>query len=267
MSEADHATPTAAKRSGKDARASQPAAQAMTSPGASPNATGRGAASRSAASHANEIVAKLEAEILQGRLPPGTKLDERALAERFGVSRTPVREALHRLSASGLVGLGGRQGAQIVRLQVSDLLDAFFVVAELEGMAARLAARRIRPEEREVLRALHEECARHCADGDEEAFFLANTDFHSAIIKASRNRILQDQLRNARLLVAPYRYYATFRPGRMVSSIPEHEEIMTAIFQGDGAKAASLMSAHVNLLGDNLSDVLHILESHTQAAD
>lgn len=225
------------------------------------DATPRGQRARAAPSgHAGDIVLQLENEILNGRLPPGTKLDERALAEKFGVSRTPVREALHRLSASGLVALRARQGAQIVRLQVSDLLDAFFVVAELEAMAARLAARRIRPEERKVVEAWHLRCAEFDAAGDEDSFFRANTEFHSAIIEACHNRILQDQLRSARLLVAPYRYYATFRPGRMASSIPEHEAIMAAIFRGDGTAAGALMAAHVNLLGDTLSDVLHILE-------
>lgn len=217
-----------------------------------------------AGGHASDIVSQIEDEILHGRLPPGSRLDERALAQRFGVSRTPVREAIHRLSASGLVNLGGRQGAQIVHLEVSDLLDGFFVLAELEGMAARLAARRIRGEEKDRLRVLHEACAARSAERDEAGFFVANNAFHSAIIVASRNRILQDQLRATRLLIAPYRYYATFRPGRMQSSIPEHEAIMDAIIAGDGAAAASIMATHVNLLGDHLSDTLHILREHTE---
>lgn len=215
---------------------------------------------RENAKHAEDIVARIEEDLVLGRRAPGTKLDERALAEAFGVSRTPVREALHRLSARGLIVLRGRQGAQIAVLPVSDILDAFFVVAELEGMAARLAARRIRSDEREALLAAQGRCTEASERGNEYAFVVANAEFHDALIKASRNRILQDQLHTARLIVAPYRYLSTFRPGRMSSSIPEHQAVIDAVFAGDGGRAATLMSEHVTLLGDQLSDLLRFLE-------
>lgn len=215
---------------------------------------------RDSAKHADDIVARIEEDLVLGRRAPGTKLDERALAEEFGVSRTPVREALHRLSARGLVVLRGRQGAQIAALPVSDILDAFFVVAELEGMAARLASRRIRRVERDAILAAQDRCAAASAAGHEDGFVQANAAFHDAIMRACHNRILQDQLHTVRLIVAPYRYLATFRPGRMMSSIPEHQAVIDAVFVGDGDRAASLMTEHVNLLGDQLSDLLHMLE-------
>ena len=218
-----------------------------------------------ATKHADDIVARIEQALVLGRRAPGTKLDERALAEAFGVSRTPVREALHRLSARGLVSLRGRLGAQIAVLPVSDILDAFFVVAELEGMAARVASRRIRPVERQTILTAQERCAAASKAGQEGSFVQANAAFHDAIIAACHNRILQDQLHTARLIVAPYRYLSTFRPGRMASSIPEHQAVVDAVFSGDGDRAAQLMTEHVNLLGDQLSDLLHMLNDQLRA--
>jgi DNA-binding GntR family transcriptional regulator len=210
--------------------------------------------------HVRDIVQQIEREILLGRWMPGARLDERILAERFAVSRTPVREALQRLSASGLIVLRGRQGAQIVELQMGDLLDSFFLVAELEAMAARLAARRMHPDQKIEIKASHDRCAACWEADDEEGFVRANAEFHDAILAASHSRILTDQLSRARLLIAWHRYYATYRPGRMASSIPEHEAIMKAIFQGESDHAALLMSKHVNMLGDNLGDVVNFLE-------
>jgi DNA-binding GntR family transcriptional regulator len=218
------------------------------------------AETRDLSTHASDIVRRIETEIALGRWLPGAKLDERVLAEQFDVSRTPVREALQRLSASGLVVLRGRQGAQIVELQTGDLLDCFFLVAELEGMAARLAARRMRPEERTPIRSAHERCIACVEAEDEEGFVTANADFHDAILAAAHSRIVSGQLARSRLLIAWHRYYATFRPGRMASSIAEHEAVMEAIFRGDSDAAADLMSRHVNMLGENLSDVVNFLE-------
>src|SRR4029077_6110258 len=93
---------------------------------------------------------------------PGDRLDERQLADHFGVSRTPVREALQRLAASGLVVSRGRQGLQVAQLSLADLLDAFSVAAEMEALASAQASRRIRPDQRERLEAAHQACAEGC---------------------------------------------------------------------------------------------------------
>ncbi len=104
------------------------------------------------------VVHRLEIEILKGQRKPGDRLDERQLADHFGVSRTPVREALQRLAASGLVVSRGRQGLQVAQLSIADLLDAFSVAAEMEALAAAQAARRIRPEQKSRLEAAHQAC-------------------------------------------------------------------------------------------------------------
>ncbi len=206
-----------------------------------------------------EVVMRLEGEILQGLRRPGDRLDERQLAEQYGVSRTPVREALQRLAASGLVVSRGRQGLQVARLSVADLLDAFSVVGELEGLAAAQAARRISPEQRTRLTEAHTLCERAAQAGDADAFYEANLAFHDAIAGASHNRVLQEELRRLTLKISPYRRTITFQPGRMLGSISEHAAVMEAIFRSDGVAAAQAMRSHVTLLGEGLSDLLHFL--------
>ncbi|MCZ7659491.1 MAG: GntR family transcriptional regulator [Xanthobacteraceae bacterium] len=217
-------------------------------------------------SHAQEVARRLEDEILRGERSPGERLDERSLAEHFGVSRTPVREALQRLAASGLVTLHGRQGARVAELSVPDLLDAFYVIAELEGMAASQAARRIRPEDRARLAESHRACADRAKAKDYEGFYEENLRFHDVITDSCQNRVLQEQIRAVRALTGPYRRYVTFQPGRMEASIPEHEAIMQAIFAGHGEEACRLMRLHVNLLGEGLSDFLRMLPSLAESA-
>lgn len=221
----------------------------------------KGRVKSDAGSQASEIVRRLEDEILRGKRVPGARLDERSLAEHFGVSRTPVREALQWLAAHGLVSLRGRQGARVAQLSVPDLLDAFFVIAEMESMAARQAARRIRAEQRQELLRSHELCTACAEASDPEGFYEENLRFHAIVLDASHNRVLKDQIGTVRALTAPYRRYVTFQPGRMKASVPEHGAIVEAIINGDGDEAARLMREHVNLLGEGLSDLLHLMAS------
>jgi DNA-binding GntR family transcriptional regulator len=205
------------------------------------------------------VVNRLEEEILGGVRRPGDRLDERQLAEQFGMSRTPVREALQRLAASGLVVSRGRQGLQVAQMSLADLLDSFSVVAELEALASAQAARRMLPEQRARMQAAHRLCAEAAAIEDADAFYLANLDFHETIAAGSHNHILQDSLRRLTLKTSPYRRTITYQPGRMVSSIPEHERVMEAILRGDGKLASQMMRDHVTLLGEGLPDLLHFL--------
>jgi DNA-binding GntR family transcriptional regulator len=205
------------------------------------------------------VVHRLEVEILKGHRKPGDRLDERQLAEQFGVSRTPVREALQRLAASGLVVSRGRQGLQVAQLSIADLLDAFSVAAEMEALASAQAARRIRPDQRLRLEAAHQACAVAAMASDVDGFYEANLEFHETISAASQNRILQDELRRLTVKISPYRRTITYQPGRMESSIPEHEQVMIAIYRGEAAQAGLVMRAHVTLLGEGLSDLLHFL--------
>jgi DNA-binding GntR family transcriptional regulator len=211
------------------------------------------------ASLAADIAKRLEEEILRGRVRPGTRLDERELSARYQVSRTPVREALQRLSASGLAVARGRQGLQVAQMSVADLLDALSVVAELEALACMQAARRITAEQRKGLQVAFEACGKAAAKGDADGFYDANIDFHNAIAEASHNRVLQDELRRLSLKTAPYRRTITFQPGRMAASQPEHEAVLKAILGNDPVAAGTLMRSHLSMLSDGISDFLHFI--------
>ncbi|MGA7325368.1 MAG: GntR family transcriptional regulator [Rhodomicrobium sp.] len=209
---------------------------------------------------AKEIVRALQSEIVSGQRKPGERLEERGLAQHFGVSRTPVREALKSLAGAGLVTLRGRQGACVAQLSLPDLLDTFYVIAELEGMAARQAARRISADQSRRLEQSHAQCAIFAQAADHEGFYRENIVFHEIIAESSRNRVLGEQLSAVSGLTAAYRRAVTYQPGRMLGSIPEHEAIMQAIIGGDGEAACQLMRKHVSVLGEGLSDLLRYLE-------
>jgi DNA-binding GntR family transcriptional regulator len=210
---------------------------------------------------ASDIARRLEEEILRGRVRPGARLDERELSERYNVSRTPVRDALQRLSASGLAVARGRQGLQVAQMSVADLLDALSVVAELEALASVQAARRITPVQRAILLQAHEACGQAAETGNADAFYDANIEFHDAIAAASHNRVLQDELRRLSLKTAPYRRTITFQPGRMAASQVEHEGVLNAISSNDSIDAGGRMRRHVSMLSEGIADFLHFVQT------
>ena len=213
---------------------------------------------------ADKVAPAIEAQIISGVRKPGARLDERALATEFNVSRTPVREAIRKLAATGLVTDKGRRGAVVRHLTVSGLLDAFLVVSELEGIAARLAARRMTPDEKTGAEAANLCCQRAAHDGDIAAFNVANMAFHDQIIAGCHNTLLQDQLTTSRVITFPYRHYVTQFPGYMLKSVGEHAAVLDAIRARDGAGAGQLMCDHVNLQGEQIVDVVHLLEQQSQ---
>ncbi|WP_188985314.1 GntR family transcriptional regulator [Pseudomonas matsuisoli] len=199
----------------------------------------------------------LEKEIAEGRLAPGSRLDEKEIAERFGVSRTPVREALRLLGATGLVESKGRQGVTVRTISMATLLEMFQVMAEMEGLCARLAARRITPEQRDNLEAIHRRLeAASVNRSDIDTFYEVNKEFHEAIYEASRNEFLAAQTRALRNRVGAYRRRVTYLPSRIADTLREHDEVMQAIFRHDGDAAHNAMRGHLNLLGDNLVDFI-----------
>jgi DNA-binding GntR family transcriptional regulator len=198
---------------------------------------------------------------------PGTRLDEQTLATRFGVSRTPVREALRQLASSGLVEIRAHQGTIVKQLTLTELLEMFQVMAEMEGLSARLAARRIEKEEIEALRASHEACQRHSKAGDKDAFFHENNELHDIILTASRNRFLIEKVQELRRRVNPYRRYVTKQPGVMEKSVDEHASFIAAIETGDGAAAHDLMRSHLNMLGGEAGDFIAIMSLMDSSAE
>tara|TARA_B100000787_G_scaffold61425_1_gene44933 strand:+ start:563 stop:1240 length:678 start_codon:yes stop_codon:yes gene_type:complete len=206
------------------------------------------------------IATAIEARIIKRELKPGDRLRERLLAEEFGVSRTPVREAIRQLVETRLVTDNGRRGALVASLSISELLDAFLVVAELEGLAARQAAKRMRHEQ--IIKAFDANalCQKASEVKDTETFNAMNMVFHNLIIAGSHNAMLQSQLSTARTITFPYRHYVSSLPGYMAQSVEEHDALLEAISNSQGDAAYQLMRDHVRLQGEQIEDVIHHLE-------
>lgn len=194
--------------------------------------------------------AGLADEIISGRLEPGTPLDEQELATRFGVSRTPVREAIRQLSASGLVRVRPHRGAVVALPTPRELNDMFEAMAELEALCAGLAARNMTVAERHGLERLHEALRLLVQKGDPARYHETNEAFHAAIYAGSHNGYLAELALMTRARVAPYRRAQFRAAGRLGGSYTEHDLIVQAILRGDQAGAAAAMRAHIGIVRD-----------------
>ncbi len=194
----------------------------------------------------------VERDIVSGRLGPGTKLDEDSLAARHGASRTPVREALQHLASQGLIELRAHAGAFVATLTVVKLAEMFETMAFLEAACAALAARRHTAQDRPLLAAAHEACAKAARRDDPVAFYTANARFHACIYAASHNEYLAAQTIHLGNRLEAYRREATFHPGLMSLTMAEHERIMLAIFEMDEAAAGTQMRSHLDTLRDDV---------------
>jgi DNA-binding GntR family transcriptional regulator len=209
-----------------------------------------------AANATERLKDNIENEIVAGRLLPGDRLDETSLAARYGVSRTPIREALHALAASGLIEVRPHRGAIVVDLGPERLLEMFEVMAELEAMCARLAARRMTDADHRELIAAHEACARAERAGDSDQYYYDNERFHFAIYRASHNEFLVEQTRAVHRRLQPYRRLQLRVRNRLATSYREHGDILEAIAAGDSELAASRLRAHVLVQGERFTDLV-----------
>lgn len=192
-----------------------------------------------------KLAEEIEHLVLNGELRPGAKLDEQVLAQRFSVSRTPVREALRRLASTGLIDLKPNKGAFVALMTSERLEEMFIAMAELEATCARLAAMSMAPVERRGLQRLHEsmgELARHEAV---EGFADANDAFHNLIYRGAHNSPLEEITLGLRRRLAPYRRSQFRTRGRLERSHQEHDAVVKAILVGDPARAHASMLHHV----------------------
>ncbi|MCK0208441.1 GntR family transcriptional regulator [Starkeya koreensis] len=205
---------------------------------------------RGRVTRAEELRMQLADEITRGTLPPGTGLDETALAARFGVSRTPVREALRELAASGLVDARPHRGAVVARPSVERLQNMFDVMAELEALCAGLSALAMTPQERRQLERLHADMGELMRIGDFATYREANEQFHTSIYAGSHNDYLIEMTVGTRRRLSPFRR-AQFRAlGRLALSHTEHDRVTTAILRGDREAAANAMRSHIAIVHD-----------------
>jgi DNA-binding GntR family transcriptional regulator len=199
---------------------------------------------------AEELRLQLADEIVRGGLPPGSPLDETDIARRFSVSRTPVREALRQLVASGLVEARPHRGAVVAQPSIERLTGMFEAMAELEAICAGLAAERMTPVERHQLEAVHEELRVLSYAGNPDRFHEVNERFHNTIYAGSQNAYIAEMTLATRVRVQPFRRAQFRNLGRLAKSHAEHDRVVVAIMRGDKAGAELAMRAHIELVRD-----------------
>jgi DNA-binding GntR family transcriptional regulator len=190
----------------------------------------------------NQAYLQLLSDIRDGRLVAGDRLREIDLAERFGISRTPIREAIRLLEADGLIFHQPRHGATIRRLDYAEVMELYEMRSVLEGTAARLAARSASDIEIEELIALNDDLA---AAGNSETASMLNRQFHQALLHSTKNRFLaksMDSLQKSLMILGPT---TLTHPDRAARAIEEHKDILVAIRARDGDAAERAMRAHI----------------------
>jgi DNA-binding GntR family transcriptional regulator len=188
---------------------------------------------------------QLSDEIVRGELAPGIALDEAGLAERFQVSRTPVREAIRLLAASGLVDVRPHRSAIVARPGRKQLLGMFEALCELEALCAGFAAERMSSVERTRLEKFHDSFGAVVRAGDTLRYYELNDEFHSAIYAATGNAYLEKLTIETRARIAPFSRAQFRNLGRLGKSYSEHDDIVQAILRGARKEAADAMRGHI----------------------
>jgi DNA-binding GntR family transcriptional regulator len=209
---------------------------------------------------------QLEAEIRNGQLPPGSVLAVKEVAERFGISRTPAKEALLQLSSAGLVDLQPRRGAVVTRLQASAIFGMLEVLVALESEAARLAARRMTDAGRAALAAANVAAGEAVARSDVARYAELNAEIHRLIYDGAGNDFLKRQIVDIRDRLAAYRPVSFERPGRMKASHAEHSAMVEAVVRGDEPEAHRAMAAHISVGGTAQAELMLMMSRAESAA-
>ena len=198
----------------------------------------------------------IEEKIAIGEYPPGMRLDEAPLLAQFGVSRTPLREALIQLASLGLVEIRPRRGASVAEVTPHRLIEMFEVMGELEAMCGRLAARRMSPQEHQRLLETHRACEQSCKVMDPDAYYYENERFHHLIYEGSHNDFLTEQASALHRRLRPYRRLQLRVRDRLPTSFHEHEGIVAAIMGGDADLTAQRLREHVVVQGQRFADLI-----------
>jgi DNA-binding GntR family transcriptional regulator len=192
-----------------------------------------------------EVAERLRQRIFAHELTPGTWIDEQKLAEQYGISRTPLREALKVLASEGLVDLRPRRGCYVTEISRQDMDDIFPLIAMLEGRCAAEAVKRAKPADISALKSIHEQLEAAAREGRIDAFFESNQEFHKKIQELSGNRWLLSVIQDLRKVLKLSRLHSLSLEGRLQQSLVEHRLIMAAVQSGDAVKAEKLMHDHL----------------------
>lgn len=214
---------------------------------------------------ASRIEIQLAEDIIGNKIEPGTRLDERSLAESLGVSRTPVREALRRLASRGLVHLEPMRGAVVSSIGLKEVADLLNADSELEALCARISAESMSPMEKSELEYVFNQTKDKAATGDLEGYLEANAEFHRLIVEGSHNAVLTRMVIDVRERLAPFRRYHPADTERFSKSIDAHETIVRYIIEGNSEKAYLAMRMHSVQLGSAALRALREAEAARKA--
>lgn len=192
-----------------------------------------------------EVAERLRQRIFAHELTPGTWIDEQKLAEQYGISRTPLREALKVLASEGLVELKPRRGCYVTEISYQDIDDIFPLMAMLEGRCAIDAVRRATKADIAALKAIHEKLEKTAKEGRIDAFFEANQEFHRRIQELANNRWMLSVIQDLRKVLKMSRMHSLSLEGRLQQSLDEHRSIMAAFEAGDAVRAEKAMHDHL----------------------
>jgi len=189
-----------------------------------------------------EVAELLRQRIFRRELEPGSWIDELKLAEEYGISRTPLREALKVLAAEGLVTMKVRRGAYVTEVSEKDLTDVYHLLSLLEADAAGVVAEQASEHQHAELKALHQEL--EAAVGDRDRFFAINEAFHLRLLEIADNRWRLQMVSDLRKVMKLNRHSSLFKTGRIAESLAEHRGVMAALNARDGALAMQRMREH-----------------------
>jgi DNA-binding GntR family transcriptional regulator len=189
-----------------------------------------------------EVAELLRQRIFARELEPGSWIDEVKIAEAYGISRTPLREALKVLAAEGLVTMKMRRGAYVTEVNEKDLSDVYHLLALLESDAAGVVAERATEAELESLAELHQALER--SQGDREAFFRINEEFHQRLLQLADNRWREQMVADLRKVMKLNRHQSLLKSGRILESLQEHRLLLQALQSRDAAASAQRMREH-----------------------
>ena len=204
----------------------------------------------------DEVVGRLRDMILEGELLAGERIPERVLCDRFGISRTPLREALKVLATEGLIDLLPNRGAAVSRISAEGLREAFQVMGALEALGGELACARITDSEVAAIRDLHDRMVGHHRAGRLNDYFTLNQAIHEAILAAADNRMLTELYGRLRGQVQRARFAANLSETRWRQAVAEHEEMMAALEVRDAEKLGRIMKRHLANKFETLLDVV-----------
>ncbi|MGY2046543.1 GntR family transcriptional regulator [Methylobacterium sp. JK268] len=193
----------------------------------------------------DEVAERLRALILSGELEPRARLNEMLLTERFGISRTPLREAIKILATEGLLELLPNRGARVASISTAEIEEILEVVAALEALASELACRHITPAEVEAIAADHARMLEAWRRGDDPGYFALNRRIHEAIMAASRNATLGAMYASLSGRIQRARYAAHKTPEQWRRAVDEHEQMLAHLRARDGESLAAVMRLHI----------------------